>query len=285
MTAKFEMVRYGSFDYHDIPTRLSELACNFDTKALNVKQDYSLHTEYAFGPRRFENPVFADYPILSQEVFNGIPLLWKNKVWSVSFFEYIATMVNNNKPPEIIEIHPPFRDYCTNFQDFMDVFLTFEDLINEKYSNSLTVIENRIGTLYPGHFLLENRTDIMELLKLISNCQSSLKLVLDIPQFLSTFSDTDHLNLREITKSFEYFTDFKHLINGVHIWGRRGRAHIGDLNSLFFDDVELKMNFLRFLSSFFDDGITRLLVPEVNGTPQTIFDNILEDLKKFLEFV
>lgn len=285
MAAKFEMVRYGNYVYGDIPTRLSEVACNFDTKGLNVKQEYSLHTEYAYGPRRFENPVFTDYPILSQEVLDGIPLLWKNTEWSISFFEYIAAMVNNNRPPDVVEIHPPFKDYCSNFHDFMEVFLPFEDLIKNKYSNSLTVIENRVGTLYPGNFLLENKNDIVDLLQLISKSQSSLKLVLDIPQFLSTFGNKYRMDINEIIQSFEYFSEYKHLINGVHIWGRRGRAHIGDLNSLFFDDPELKTNFLRFLSSFFDDGITRLLVPEINGTPQTIFDNILEDLKKFLEFI
>ena len=41
-----------------------------------------------------------------------IPQLWKNKAWAKEFASFIIELVGNSIPPEIIEIHPPFNDYC-----------------------------------------------------------------------------------------------------------------------------------------------------------------------------
>lgn len=74
-------------------------------------------------------------------------------------------------------------------------------------------------------------------------------------------------------------------IQGVHIWGKhknaKGRwvAHFGDLNTLFADNQKNKTAFLQLLNHFYDDGIARFFVPEVNSTPAHL-QSIVNDFIK-----
>ena len=250
--------------------------------------DYSLHTEYAHGgqKREFNNPLFNQLSILKEASFKGIPCLWYDARWSEQFFQFIEILIGENRPPKIIEIHPPFMDYCANLDIFLDKYSIFEKKITNKYPGTIIAIENRTASYYKrDKFLISNDYDIQKLLQKIMRDKYKLKLMLDIPQLFTALGGIEQLNMAQLSNTFKKFEKEKELIIGIHIWGRAGRAHSGNLDSLFNKDSEFKEDFLRFISEYFDDGIPRYLVPEVNFSPQEDFDSIIGDLLKYFEFV
>ena len=54
----FEMVKYNKRKYpSDIPLRIEEKAAHFDITRVETKLECSLHTEYSFDKRKFDNQV------------------------------------------------------------------------------------------------------------------------------------------------------------------------------------------------------------------------------------
>ena len=114
---RFIPIRYRNKKYPDaINPKIEEIPAHFDckdnNKVLFSNLDYSLHTEYSYGPRKFRCPVCDDLLEIKTTDNKGVPKLWFNYAWVKDFIQFIFKFVGNKKSPVIIEIHPPFNDYC-----------------------------------------------------------------------------------------------------------------------------------------------------------------------------
>ena len=125
-----------------ITSNIDEIAGNFDKSSISPIRKYSLHTEYSHMKRKLDNSLINKYPKLKSSQKDNIPQLWKDKEWAQEFANYIIDLIGNNQPPEIIEVHPPFNDYCLDFDNFFDTYIEFERIILQKYPNVKIFIEN-----------------------------------------------------------------------------------------------------------------------------------------------
>ena len=184
-----------------ITSNIDEIAGNFDKSSISPIRKYSLHTEYSHMKRKLDNSLINKYPKLKSSQKDNIPQLWKDKEWAQEFANYIIDLIGNNQPPEIIEVHPPFNDYCLDFDNFFDTYIEFERIILQKYPNVKIFIENRCGTFYKGgKFLISNCKSIIKFLNELSNRNLRLKLVLDYPQVFSAEAiKMDDIKLNKIT--------------------------------------------------------------------------------------
>ena len=56
--------------------------------------DYSLHTEFSYSSRKFNNKLFdKDCLTLKNSVHQGTPLLWYNKNWCDDFLNFIISLL------------------------------------------------------------------------------------------------------------------------------------------------------------------------------------------------
>ena len=270
-----------------IVSNIDEIAGNFDKDSISPSRKYSLHTEYSHMKRKLDNQLINKYPKLKSSHRDNVPQLWKDKEWALEFAKYIIEMVGSNSAPEIIEIHPPFDDYCSNFDCFFDIYEEFEKVILEHFPNVKIFIENRCGTFYiGGKFLLSKSSSIIEFLENLKLKKLRLKLVLDYPQvFSAELIKMDSIKLEKIidfNKSISQYIDY---IGGFHLWGKRkslkGRwtPHTGDLNTFFSNNNILKEEFINSIKDTFNDDKYRYFVPEVNSSEEDL-QSIVNDLLK-----
>lgn len=241
--------------------------------------EFSLHTEYSYGKRKFDSEIIKKFPELINAQKDGVPQLWKNEEWASQFADYIVAMVDGKAKPKVIEIHPPFDDY-SDMESFIKSYIAFERKIRKFYPSVDILIENRCGSVYRGgKFILSKTKDLIELSKLIERDNINLKIAYDVPQIYAAHNvkkKEQYISLLKDAKSIR-----KH-IGGVHLWGKKtspsGRrvAHCGDLNT-YFSDNELKKEFLKELKELFNDDITRKMVLEVN-TGNDDLTSIVNDL-------
>lgn len=283
--ANFIMVRYNNKKYpQNIPCEINEISGHFDKKQINQSNRYSLHTEYSYEKRKFNTILLHNLNEIIASNKNGIPQLWKNKTWSMEFFVFIKRLLENSIEPEIIEIHPPFFDYCDSINDFLDIYEIFEENILNKYSTVKIFIENRYGTHYGKKFLISNGNDIIKLCEILCMRKYKLQVVLDYPQLISA----EQINFEDdsINKITDFNVNIKQYLNkigGIHLWGKRIinkhlTAHIGDLDSLFINNILKKDIFLNSVQNTFNDGINRYIVLEVNSSINDL-NNIIKDLE------
>lgn len=281
MGAKFTLVRYGKYDYGHFGPRIEEVPAHFDIASISPTSDYILHTEYSYGPRRFDLPAYQELPTLRAATFHGIPLLWHSIPWSEEFAQRLVSLVASKPVPKLIEVHPPYVDYCGTLPIFLNRYAAFERRLKDDLPNVDIVIENRIGSLYKNPFLVQQSCDIVKLSEEILRTGCSLRVVLDIPQLFASLNMENGFALKTAICALEGLRPYRTLIVGVHIWGHDGRAHVGDLKSLFDFKNDVKQVYLEFLSDFLDDGQVRYLVPEVNSAKQKLFDEIMCDLSEY----
>jgi len=128
--------------------------------------------------------------------------------------------------------------------------------------------------------------DIVSLVDEIKKRKLKLKIALDIPQLFTAHPGA----LNSADKMINVLDKLKPItsyIYGIHIWGKRksqnGRsiAHVGDLNSYFDynDDLKQLFLFLAKIAEIFNDNIDRYLVLEVNSGNEDML-SILDDLIK-----
>lgn len=214
---------------------------------------------------------------------DNVPQLWFNKEWALSFAYYIKELTKGYPPPELIEIHPPFKDYMEDIQSFINVYQYFEEKIFSLFSDTKILLENRCGSIYRGsRFLIMKVEDIILLVDELKKSGLKLRLALDIPQLFTAHPGS--LNSAEkMINVLEKLKPIASYIHGVHIWGKRKSenarsiAHVGDLNSYFDYKEELKQIFLAKLAEIFNDDIERYLVLEVNSGNEDML-SILNDL-------
>lgn len=283
---KFIAIKYHNKIYPDgIDTSIEEIAGHFDVGKINPTGKYSLHTEYSYGKRSFDKPILEKCGNIIKANRNGVPQLWISKEWSLSFACYIKELTKGYPPPELIEIHPPFKDYIKDIQSFIDIYQHFEEKISSLFPDTKILLENRCGSIYRGsRFLIMKAEEIVLLVEEIKKRKLKLKITLDIPQLFTGHpgainSAEKMINILETLKPITGF------IYGIHLWGKRksqnGRniAHVGDLNSYFDYNENLKQLFLATLADIFNDDVERYLVLEVNSGNEDML-SILSDLIK-----
>ena len=280
--AVFEMVKYHNQAYPpDIPLRISECSANFDITSINADLALSLHTEYSYGKRKMDSTIVSQFPTIVAAQKDGIPQLWKSEQWAYEFAHFVFALANG-RIPEVIEIHPPFTDYC-DFDSFIKNYIVFEKLVLEKYPDVTILIENRCGSVYHGgKFLISKNSDVEELCNHIVKNNLRLKVAYDIPQIYTAHNVRKPEQYKELLRQIVKFRD---CIGGVHLWGKRksetGRkvAHCGDLDSYFDNDTKIKAEFLKEFYNTFDDGVVRKMVLEVNSSNDDLL-SIVEDLRR-----
>ena len=278
---------------NNINSNIDEIAGNFDKEYITPKRDYSLHTEYSHMKRKFDNKLIEKYICLKESKKDNIPQLWKSKKWAIEFAYFIIDLISNNISPKIIEIHPPFNDYCKNFDDFFDIYVEFEKIILKKFPDVNIFVENRCGTFYNGgKFLISNVDSVVKFLGELEKRKLNLKLVLDYPQIFSSESiKMDNIKLEKILKFNEDISKYISYIGGFHLWGKKksktGRwtPHVGNLNTFFSNNQTLKEKFIKSIVDTFSDDNTRYFVPEVNSSEEDLHSIMYDLLKYNIEFI
>jgi len=268
-----------------IKPKIAEVAGNFDVYSIKCEMPYSLHTEYSFAARKFDSPLVKKLPTLRNSCKHGIPQLWYNEKWASEFADFITELTAISTPLKIIEIHPPFNDYCPSFSRFIEIYKVFEDKILSLKPDTHFLIENRYGSQYRGgKFLLSSKSDYNELAESIESSSCKLRMILDVPQLFTRHFGPKTKTSNDIVSTFTPLKNCKAYIMGIHLWGKRrndsGRwvSHSGNLNTYFDGDTSLKKVFLNELVHLFDDSIERYFVPEVNSS-DTDLHSIIDDLQ------
>ncbi len=270
--SKFIPVRYGRGKGMSYPggieAEIREVAAHFDSSVKEVDSRYSLHTEYSYLRRAMKSEALEGLESLKSARKSGIPQLWYDERWAKEFVTYIKNWVGNDNPPEVIEIHPPFEDYCSKISDFLDLYKVFEERISELYPDADIVLENRSGTQYRGaEFLISNAEEISKFSNSIESRGLNLRLAVDFPQvFTAHGMGVGDFTEQSIKNIFETLNPTSENIVSIHIWGKKegSRAHNGNLDT-YFVDKGLKKTFLKELLDLFDDDIPRYFVPEVQS--------------------
>lgn len=288
LMTKLIPIKYHKRQYpHDIISRIEEVTGHFDKESINPIMDYSLHTEYsAFKKRNLNSVLLKNLESIRLAHKKQIPQLWLNINWSREFGKFIMKLIDSYKDPKIIEIHPPFDDYCSSLEDFLKVYIPFETEIAKRYPITEILIENRYGSSYSGgNFILSTTSHIISFSNLLDKTDMKLKIALDIPQLLSAQVDLKKLEKSDILDVLLPLKECVHNVACIHIWGKKlnpkGRfiAHIGDLSTLFCFNPDLKKIFLSELYDLFNDGVERYFLPEVNSR-NTDLESIVNDFKK-----
>ena len=282
-------ITYHSKEYPEgVISNIDEIAGNFDKSSILPTRKYSLHTEYSHMKRVLDNPLINKYPKLKNSSKDNVPELWKDKDWAEEFAHFLIELIGNNNPPEIIEVHPPFNNYCNDLDTFFDIYTVFENIILKQYPDINIFIENRCGTFYTGgKFLISNAKSVINFLDELSKRKLRLKLVLDYPQIFSAETiKMDNINLKKIIEFNKNINKYINYIGGFHLWGKRksekGRwtPHTGDLNTFFSNNEELKKEFITSICETFNDDKKRYFVPEVNSSEADL-QSIIKDLLKY----
>lgn len=268
----FIFVEYNGVPYPvGFPTQIHEVAGHLDKESIEDVGAYSLHTEYSYGKRKFDTARISSYPALRANK-DGVPQLWKSVEWANEFADFVIGLAQGHPAPKIIEVHPPFNDYCS-LAEFPERYRVFEERIHATYSDTLIVIENRAGAVYRGgKFLIGKGKEIAALCEIIQQQDLRLGVVLDFPQLLTAEGvDTLRFKAEKYLGAVEALTPYRDMIKGIHIWGKKksatGRwvAHAGNLDTYFGGSKENKTLFIRGIERICNDGVKRFLVPEVNS--------------------
>jgi hypothetical protein len=298
-------IKYNEMKYpEDITPYIQETSANFrDSEINDTELPYiSLHTDAAFGytEKQSPSPLLKKFPALQNSCLKigkqWVPRLWFDKKWANEFSGFVTELLSDTdcKKVKIIEIHPPFKDYCTSFENFIGHYKIFEDKILQKIPDVVIHIENRCkyGTRYTkGKYLLASTSDIIGFSEILSNSDIKLRMVIDFPQLLTEPCGPNPLSEEMIKNVITPLKECADFIDGLHIWGKQpgkaGTSHKKDLDTYFGNDHALKKYFLSEIHNLFDDGKVRYFVPEVNSTNDVLY-SIVNDFREagldFIEF-
>ena len=315
--AKLAPINYRNKKYpNGITPRIKEIPAHFDSKETIPMMDYSLHTEYAYLRREFTLPTCRGLPGIKVTDSKGIPTLWFDSNWVKDFGQFILRFTENSeRKPKIIEIHPPFKDYCSSVSQFVGLYKEFEEGILQHFETEI-VVENRNGSPHRDPFTIREVGDLEELAELIEKNNLKLRIALDMPQLFSAHHfESGEISKKELDEIFNRLHPIRKYIKSIHLWGRcvgrdnKVHAHMGTLDSYFerlhCDEIsytnetlnlhdnldnpagvyDTKGYFLNKLYNLLDDGITRYIVPEVNSRPQHLQSIIRDLIDTGFEFV
>lgn len=269
---KFIFVEYNGVPYPDGFTfDIKEIAAHLDKNEIESAERYSLHTEYSYGKRNLDSALISNFGELQTAQKDGVPQLWKSNKWAEQFAEFIIALTSDKNKPTVIEIHPPFNDYC-DIDLFLERYKIFEERIHKVFPETIIVIENRSGAIYRGgRFIVGKAKEIAELCQKIKDNNIKLGVVLDFPQLLTAENiDTLKFNEDKYFTAIDTISEYREIIRGIHIWGKKkgesGRwvAHAGNLDTYFNSNLDYKSKFIEGIARVSNDDLQRFLVPEVN---------------------
>jgi hypothetical protein len=267
---------------------IEEVAGHLDKTSIRPSGRYSLHTEYSYFARDLDSALLQAFPTLGSSHIRSIPQLWRSEAWADEFAAFAVQLVGTHPPPDILEIHPPFLDYCPDIPTFLSRFIRFEAAIYRAFPATRICLENRAGTQYrKSGFLISSFDSVAALLQNLKEEGAALRLVLDYPQlFTAEGYDMNRFPIETFVEHQTRLAPYKDMISGIHIWGRKGLlgAHAGTLDDLFQGNTSMKKRVVEAIVSFYDDGRERYFVPEVNGSAkdlQAIVQDFLDCGVKF----
>lgn len=302
-------LKYGNWNTEKFykPT-INEISAHFDQTDISGKirsclMEYSLHTEYSMDKRGFKCELLKNFPNLLASHHRGVPELWKDKHWAAEFASFVIQAVGKSKPPTMIEIHPPFRSYCSSIGSFMAIYQVFEDKILNYFPETKILLENRNGSSYQisdkenCRFLIRKIEELSELKSEILSLGSRLTIALDFPQLISAHSvklnkpvndlGTGEWGLRssDLQYLFRKITEISSHIECLHLWSRKKlnnnrdkKSHHGNLDDWFnYDRPNHKHQIISNLFKALGDGKPRYFVPEVNSN-QSDLEAIINDM-------
>lgn len=284
----FILVEYDGIPYPEgYSAKLQEVAAHFDKECIAPVSTYSMHTEYSFGSRNFNTNRIAKYPTLMNAHKGGVPQLWKSSEWANEFADFVIDLSEGFQPPTVVEIHPPFNDYCT-IKDFASYYQVFEEKIHRIYPDTVIVIENRAGKRYRGgQFLVSKAKEIAALCEVIHEMELNLGIVLDFPQLLTAENiDPYKFKAEKYEAAIATIAPHRDLIKGIHVWGKRknasGRqlAHQGNFDTYFGGNDTAKNIFISGIRYVCNDGLPRFFVPEVHLKSAENLAAIVQDLEQ-----
>ena len=282
----FIFVQYGRNKYpEEITPGLIEVAGHLDKEKIKDCPNYSLHTEYSYGKRNYTSEMLKKYSTLCNANKEKVPQLWKSEEWAEEFAEFVIELTKEHAAPAVVEIHPPFNDYC-DINQFLERYSVFEKIIHEKYPDTEIVVENRAGTEYKGgRFIIGKAQEIAKLCDQINETGTKLGVVLDFPQLITAeHLDTEKFDVEKYFVAVEIIKPYQATIKGIHIWGKKknesGRwvPHRGDLDT-YFPNPDDKEAFIEGIKRICSDGLKRFLVPEVNSGEED-FKSVVKDILK-----
>ncbi len=291
-----KMTEFIAVDYRrkqyprDIRCNVKEVSGHLDKTSIDSYGRYSLHTEYSFTKRNLNSNLIEKYPALKTSE-HGIPKLWYDDEWAVQFGCFIIDLVGDNDPPEVIEIHPPFKDYCNDFDTFIKRYRLFEEIITEKYSDVIITMENRSGSQYAkSKFLMSTMSDICTCGEMIKSENVRLHFAVDYTQlFTSEGYDFKDIPIEEFIMKHDELKDVKDLISSIHLWGKsinkngRWNSHTSGLRDIL-PGYKTKI-FLDMINEFYDDGIKRYFVPEINTSDEYVKEIVEDCISSGIYFV
>jgi hypothetical protein len=251
-----------------------------------------LHTEYSFTGRKLSSALLEKFPAIKNSCKNDIPQLWYNKKWAREFADFVLKLMGKSSNLKIIEIHPPFDDYCPSIRKFIETYKVFEDKILSVLPGVCIIIENRFGSQYRGgKFIFSSQNEFIELAEGIETNKCSLRMILDVPGLLTRHFGPKDKPKKDITNVLQGLAPSRSYIKGMHLWGKKrgdsGRwiSHSGNLDTYFDNHKSIKEHFLKELFDLLDDGKKRYFVPEVNSGDDDLHAIVSDLIKTGFRFV
>ena len=116
----FIYVKYHKKKYpEDITPDLVEVAGHFDKDKIDEAENYSLHTEYSYGKRKFSSELIKKYPELCEANKKEIPQLWKSKKWAEEFAHFVSIYEKGTYTQAIVFILTEAPELYTQMTSFI----------------------------------------------------------------------------------------------------------------------------------------------------------------------
>jgi hypothetical protein len=278
--SRLVLLRYGNQTFPDgVIPRMVEVPAHLDLQRIVVSGDYSLHTEYASKPRKFNSPLLDGLEALQTSHRRLVPELWTSMAWAQEFAVLMTRLVAGNPAPSQIEIHPPFCSTSSTIDTFVERYAVFEQAIHAVYPDCGIVLENRSGTKHPNKFLLSDSDSILAMGQALQQSSLKLGIALDLPQMFTATYGSKHLVGLEGVALIERLMPIRDRIHTLHLWGRGagGGAHGGGLEGVF-ASTDAKQACLKALRDLICDGNPRYLVLEVRKAADVA--GIIQDLEE-----
>lgn len=269
----FIFVEYRNIPYpQGFPSHLQRLCADLDKEVLGNASGCYLDTEDAGGSRKLDSGLLMEFDLLRLSQSRGVPQLWRSEAWAEEFAAFLIALIGEGAGPSVIEIHPPFDDYC-DLDGFLRHFRVFAARIHARFPEVKILIENRAGSRYKsGKPLVRSAAQIADLCRLIEKHRLPLGIALDIPQLLAAeHIDPSSFDADRYEKIIAQLLPHRHHISALHIWGKARnsnggwKAHAGTLNTWFGGDHKHKQELIRGIQTLCADEKKRYLVPEVNS--------------------
>jgi hypothetical protein len=211
-------VQYNKRKYpHGITPRILEVPGHFDAFPIANQMAYSLHTEYSYGARQFSSPSLDNLQTIKASQRRGIPQLWYDKSWVREFCTFIGRFTKEY-PPVIIEIHPPFVDYCPSIAQFIELYSIFEEFVRQEFPCTQILLENRCGSRNRYPFLISGSKDLIELVGQIRQHSLSLRIAFDPIGLLTACEESRKLSSSEIRRQLGSLKEYSSHIGGMHLF-------------------------------------------------------------------